>query len=103
MRSSVNFYKDSSNRKPATAYNPFMIGHVANELRHHKFSEDRMMETKVIVDIQLPGRVIIISFDEKVIIYHAIRTFEVPILDKLSIQNLKINANTKVFTSYLAN
>ena len=28
--------------KPATAYNPYMIGHVANDLRHYKFSEDRM-------------------------------------------------------------
>ena len=59
MRSSVNFYKDSSNRKPATAYNPFMIGHVANELRHHKFSEDRIIVIMIIiiwsyVDVELP-------------------------------------------------
>ena len=26
----------------ATACNPFMIGSGSNELRHHKFSEDRM-------------------------------------------------------------
>ena len=31
-RSSFHFSKDSSNRKPATACNPYMIGHVANEL-----------------------------------------------------------------------
>ena len=45
-RSSCQFFKDSSNRKPATAYNPYMIGHVANELRHHKFREDRMVMTR---------------------------------------------------------
>ena len=44
-RSSSDFYKNSSNRKPATVCNPYMIGHVANELRHHKFSEDRMKKT----------------------------------------------------------
>ena len=44
-RSSFLFFKDSSNRKPATVCNPYMIGHVANELRHHKFREDRMVES----------------------------------------------------------
>ena len=33
----------SSNRKPANTCNPYMIGHVANELRHHKFRVDRMI------------------------------------------------------------
>ena len=41
--SSFQFLKDSSNRKPANACNPYMIGHVANELRHHKCREDRMV------------------------------------------------------------
>ena len=41
-RSSFQFFKDSSNRKPSTACNPYMIGHVANELRHHKFRVDHM-------------------------------------------------------------
>ena len=41
-RTSFHFFKDSSNRKPAIGCNPYMIGHVANELRHHKFREDRM-------------------------------------------------------------
>ena len=43
-----SFFKDSSNRKTATACNPYMIGHVANELRHNKFREDRMVKTGVI-------------------------------------------------------
>ena len=41
------FFKDSSNRKPATACNPYMIGHVANEVRYHKFREDCMRLAKV--------------------------------------------------------
>ena len=41
-RSSFQFFKDSSNRKPETACNPYIIGHVANELRHQKFREYRM-------------------------------------------------------------
>ena len=37
-RSSSDFDNYSSNRKPTTTCNPYMIGSCSNELRHHKFS-----------------------------------------------------------------